>query len=340
MNATEQLGLILAGQQDKFDVGAMFNAAVTQTASAIINTQPNETTTDKLINSYQSTVVSDMSSSILLGQPPTPTGLAAHLAGSALGTLVTAPREIAWQRQKQQEMYQKAQQAPAGEGSVSEEHKSYGMKPQPKPKKPSFFGPGIPEHGIEDMDLGFHELTVDDAFNGYQLALRFSKSDTTKAQRWQQEVAPTKSNWQTQLKSGFWQGVDKLVEAGLAIDKALYELSMSSPKQKTVVLGEVLTTAYGSELAEFGIMGLNGLGLFSKGMGSVVKNTALREKIMANIAKSKEGRRASNFEIHVLIEKVPKLDVSTGLDEAVFWSGRGNRELTESYALLTDKFTL
>jgi|GEM_PF-1536176 len=193
LNATEQLGLILAGQQDKFDVGAMFNAAVTQTASAIISTQPNETVTDKLINSYQSTVVSDMSSSILLGQPPTPMGLAAHLAGSALGTLVTAPREIAWQRQKQQEAYHKTKQAAAGEGTVSEEHKAYGMKPQPKPKKPSFFGPGIPEHGIEDMDLGFHELTVDDAFNGYQLELMFSESDTTKAQRWQQEVGPSKS---------------------------------------------------------------------------------------------------------------------------------------------------
>jgi len=149
LNATEQLGLILAGQQDKFDVGAMFNAAVTQTASAIISTQPNETVTDKLINSYQSTVVSDMSSSILLGQPPTPMGLAAHLAGSALGTLVTAPREIAWQRQKQQEAYHKTKQAAAGEGTVSEEHKAYGMKPQPKPKKPSFFGPGIPEPRIE-----------------------------------------------------------------------------------------------------------------------------------------------------------------------------------------------
>jgi|GEM_PF-2044187 len=173
----------------------MFNAAVTQTASVIISTQPNETITDKLIDSYQSTVVSDMSSSILLGQPPTPMGLAAHLAGSALGTLVTAPREISYQRQKQQEAYQKTQQAAKGEGSVSEEHKSYGMKPQPKPKKPSFFGPGIPEHGIEDMDLGFHELTVDDAFNGYKLELRFSEPDTNKAQRWQQDAG--RSKWKS-----------------------------------------------------------------------------------------------------------------------------------------------
>jgi len=100
LNATEQLGLILAGQQDKFDVGAMFNAAVTQTASAIISTQPNETVTDKLINSYQSTVVSDMSS-ILLGLPPTPIGLAAHLAGSALDTLATAPRKSPGSSKKQ-----------------------------------------------------------------------------------------------------------------------------------------------------------------------------------------------------------------------------------------------
>jgi|GEM_PF-3692808 len=194
----------------------MFNAAVTQTASAIISTQPNETVTDKLINSYQSTVVSDMSSSILLGQPPTPMGFAAHLAGSALGTLVTAPREISYQRQKQQEAYQKAQQAAKGEGSVSEEHKSYGMKPQPKPKKPSFFGPGIPEHGIEDMDLGFHELTVDDAFNGYKLKLMFSEPDTTKAQRWQEEVAPSKRSWQNPLS--YFEAYDKGFIGKLAFD--------------------------------------------------------------------------------------------------------------------------
>ena len=44
--------------------------------------------------------------------------------------------------------------------------------------------------------------------------------------------------------------------------------------------------------------------------------------------------------MHALIEEVPSLNVSTRMDEAVFWSGSGNRQLAESYASETNKFTL
>ncbi|MCB0486031.1 MAG: hypothetical protein KDC47_07545, partial [Flavobacteriaceae bacterium] len=67
---------------------------------------------------------------------------------------------------------------------------------------------------------------------------------------------------------------------------------------------------------------------------------AIRSRVLVNIVETRSGINASNFGVHAAIEKVPFLDVSTGLDETTFWSGRGNRAVAESFAVPANKFTL
>jgi hypothetical protein len=80
--------------------------------------------------------------------------------------------------------------------------------------------------------------------------------------------------------------------------------------------------------------------ILASGMSLGAESLATRQRVIGNIAESKIARSKSNFEIHALIEKIPTLNVNTGIDETVFWSGRGNRELAEFYASATGKSTL
>ena len=47
-----------------------------------------------------------------------------------------------------------------------------------------------------------------------------------------------------------------------------------------------------------------------------------------------------NFQLHTYIEQAYNLDVSTNVNSAVFWSGRGNQELAATYASQTGKTIL
>jgi len=63
-------------------------------------------------------------------------------------------------------------------------------------------------------------------------------------------------------------------------------------------------------------------------VAAIAEKAAIRERVLANIAEVKAGRKVSNFEIHSIIEKVPELDVSTAPNRAVVWSNAGGGNLT------------
>ena len=74
---------------------------------------------------------------------------------------------------------------------------------------------------------------------------------------------------------------------------------------------------------------------------SFIGEETLRQRVLTNIAQTRLSSSKSAFKIHSYIEQaIFKLDVSTEIDTAVFWSGRGNRKLAESYAINVNKTTL
>ncbi len=78
------------------------------------------------------------------------------------------------------------------------------------------------------------------------------------------------------------------------------------------------------------------IGLFGRGEIESLENSVIRSRVLSNIVETKVGNKASFYKIHTLAVKTHSLDVSTSLDEAIFWSGRGNRELAENFASLYD----
>ena len=117
-----------------------------------------------------------------------------------------------------------------------------------------------------------------------------------------------------------------------AVGSVLLDATVVLPIDGVVVKG----IGYGAK----GVAGLGSkVGLFGKTAGSV-EHLTTKERVFSNLARSRVARDASNFEIHALIEEVPTLNIRTGMDEAVFWSGPGNRQLAESFASSTNKLTL
>ncbi|MCX7124492.1 MAG: hypothetical protein NTU49_01810 [Gammaproteobacteria bacterium] len=102
--------------------------------------------------------------------------------------------------------------------------------------------------------------------------------------------------------------------------------------------GESMAGMFGGEVAGVGV-GI-GLGFAADALPSVGRNSAsmfgrseanalspMRLRVMANIADARAGIKASFFDIHAVVEKILGFDVSTESNEAVFWSGPGNRQL-------------
>ena len=81
------------------------------------------------------------------------------------------------------------------------------------------------------------------------------------------------------------------------------------------------------------------LGVFKRGL-EAEKQSTLRPRILENIANARTGTETSFFRIHLLAVETRKLDVMTDLDEAIFWSGRGNKILAEDFASHTGGLTL
>src|SRR3990167_4452612 len=110
--------------------------------------------------------------------------------------------------------------------------------------------------------------------------------------------------------------------------------------KNAAILGGV-GAAFGGmgKLAEFelALRGAREVGLFGGGGES---QAALRSRVLGNIAETRAGINVTNFGVHAAVEKVPFLDISTHADEATFWSGKGNRQLAESFADLLVKRTI
>lgn len=120
------------------------------------------------------------------------------------------------------------------------------------------------------------------------------------------------------------------IVAGLgATAMTVLDLGVVLPVEGAVVKG----VQYGSKT-------VSRLGLFTAKSSASTEKALLRKTVLDNIAENQVARKSSYFGIHSASEEAFTLDVSTGRDMAVFWSGRGNRELAERYALHTGKVTL
>src|SRR3990167_9758181 len=118
---------------------------------------------------------------------------------------------------------------------------------------------------------------------------------------------------------------------------ALHGLWSSPQENKFAMLGALGANAFEGALT--GGLGelAGGVGLFGEGGES---QAALRLRVLGNIAETRAGINVTNFGVHAAVEKVPFLDISTHADEATFWSGKGNRQLAESFADLLVKRTI